>query len=60
VRFNQADVIGLIGADNQVIALKPGQTWFELVDFDSPTTFENGVFQTRFKGPSQSVGCPAG
>lgn len=58
VRFNQADVIGLIGAANQVIALKPGQTWFELIDFDSPTTFENGVFQTRFKGPSQSVGCP--
>ena len=60
VRFNQSDVIGLIGPDNQAIALKPGQTWFELIDFDSPTTFENGVFQTRFKGPSQSVGCPAG
>lgn len=60
VRFNQADMVGLIGADNQVIALKPGQTWFELIDFDSPTTFENGVFTTRFKGPSQSIGCPAG
>lgn len=60
VRFSQADVIGLIGADNQVVALKPGQTWFELIDFDSPTTFENGVFTTRFKGPSQSIGCPAG
>jgi hypothetical protein len=52
------DVIGLVGADGQVVALKPGNSWFEIVDLDSPTTVENGVFNTRFKGPSQSQNCP--
>ena len=60
VRFSQTDVIGLVGADNQIVPLAPGNTWFALVDFDSPTTAENGVFSTRFKGPSQSQGCPVG
>jgi hypothetical protein len=60
VRFNQADVIGLVGPDNQIFPLAPGNTWFALVDLDSPTTVENGVFTTRFKGPSQSQGCPVG
>ena len=51
-------VIGLVGADGQVIPLKPGNSWFEIVDLDSPTTVADGVFQTRFKGPSQSQNCP--
>lgn len=60
VRFSQTDVIGLVGAGNQIVPLAPGNSWFALVDLDSPTTAENGVFSTRFKGPSQSQGCPAG
>ncbi len=60
VRFNSADVIGFVGADNQIINFKPGNTFVEIVDFDSPTSLENGVFSTRFKGPSQSQGCPIG
>ncbi len=58
VRNVVTDVIGLVGADGQVIPLKPGNSWFELVDLDSPTTVGNGVFSTRFKGPSQSQNCP--
>lgn len=58
VRNVVTDVIGLVGADGQVIPLKPGNTWFELVDLDSPTSVGNGVFSTRFKGPSQSQNCP--
>ncbi len=58
VRFTQTEVIGFVGADGQPVPLAPGNTWVEIVDFDSPTTIENGVFTTRFKGPSQSVGCP--
>lgn len=58
VRFAQADLIGLVGSDNVVLPLKPGNTWFEVIDLDSPTTFAEGVFTTRFKGPSQSAGCP--
>jgi hypothetical protein len=60
VRFNQSDVIGFVGADNQVIPFAPGNTWIEIVDFDSPTSVEGEVFSTRFKGPSQSTGCPVG
>jgi hypothetical protein len=60
VRFSQADVIGLVGADNQIFALTPGNSWFAIVDFDSPTTVENGLFSTRFRGPSQSQNCPVG
>jgi len=60
VRNVVSDVILLLGADNAVINLKPGNTWFEIIDLDSPTTVADGLFSTRFKGPSQSVGCPAG
>lgn len=58
VRFTTTDVIGLVGADGQALRLKPGNTWFELVNLNSPTTFENGLFSTRFRGPSQQIGCP--
>jgi hypothetical protein len=58
VRFNSADEIGLVGPDNKIFTLKPGNTWFEVVNFDSPTTFDNGAFTVRFKGPSQQQGCP--
>jgi hypothetical protein len=57
-RFKSADEIGLVGADNQIFTLKPGNTWFEVVNLDSPTTFDKGVFSVRFKGPSQQIGCP--
>ncbi len=57
-RFKSADEITLIGSNNQVFALKPGNTWFEVVNLDSPTTFANGLFSVRFKGPSQQQGCP--
>jgi hypothetical protein len=60
VRFKASDAVSFVGADNQIIAFKPGNTWFEVINFDSPTTFEGGVFNARFKGPSQSQGCPAG
>jgi hypothetical protein len=58
VRFAQSDLIGLVGPGNVVFALKPGNTWFEVIDLDSPTTVADGVFTTRFKGPSQTTGCP--
>ena len=58
VRLVQSDLIGLVGPDNAVVPLKPGNTWFEVIDLDSPTTFADGVFTTRFKGPSQTAGCP--
>ncbi len=60
VRFSTADVIGFVGPDNQIFAFKPGHTWFELLNFNSPTTFEAGTFTARFKGPSQSANCPVG
>ena len=57
-RFKSADEIGFIRPDNTVFPFKPGNSWFEVVNFDSPTTFDGGVFTARFKGPSQQVGCP--
>jgi DUF3048 family protein len=60
VRFNITDVIGFVGPDNKVIPFKPGNTWFEILNLSSPTDFADGVFTARFKGPSQSAGCPTG
>ena len=57
-RFNSADEISLVGANNQAFVLKPGNTWFEVVNLSSPTTFDKGLFSVRFKGPSQQIGCP--
>jgi hypothetical protein len=58
VRFNSADEIGFVGPDNQIFPFKPGNTWFEVLNLDSPTTFKDGLFSARFKGPSQQQGCP--
>ena len=60
VRFNVNDVIGFVGPGNKVIPFKPGNTWFEILNLNSPTDFADGVFTARFKGPSQSAGCPVG
>jgi hypothetical protein len=60
VRFNSSDLIAFVGPDNQIFPFKPGNTWFEVVTFNSPTTFENGLFSTHFKGPDQRDGCPVG
>jgi hypothetical protein len=57
-RFKSADEIGLVGADQQALPLKPGNTWFEVINLGSPTTFASGLFSARFRGPSQQVGCP--
>jgi hypothetical protein len=58
VRFNTSDVIGFVGPSNIVFPFKPGNTWFEILNLGSPTEFANSVFSARFKGPSQSAGCP--
>jgi hypothetical protein len=61
VRFAAADLIGFVGPDNQIFPFKPGNTWIEVVNVTSPTTFEQGLFTTRFKGLSQlSASCPVG
>jgi hypothetical protein len=60
VRFANADLIGFVDAGNVIIPFKPGNTWFEVIDLDSPTEFANGLFTARFKGPSQSGACPVG
>jgi hypothetical protein len=60
VRFKASDEIGFVGSDNRIFPFKPGNTWFEVVNFNSPTTFEGGLFSTQFKGPSESQGCPTG
>ena len=60
VRFNVNDVIGFVGPNNKVVPFKPGNTWFEILNLNSPTDFADGAFTARFKGPSQSAGCPAG
>ena len=58
VRFNVNDVIGFVGADNKIFPFQPGNTWFEILNLNSPTDFADGVFTARFKGPSQSANCP--
>ena len=60
VRFANADLIGFVGPDNTIFPFKPGNTWFEVLNVDSPTEFADGLFTARFRGPSQSEGCPSG
>ena len=45
----------LLDANGQPVALKPGNTWFEVLDPDSPTTFAEGRFQARSKVPDASA-----
>ena len=47
----------LIGPGGQPIALKPGNTWFEVLDPDSPEKFDAaaGVYQVRSKVPDASA-----
>jgi len=61
VRFASADLIGFVGPDNQIFPFQPGNTWIEVINLNSPTTFEQGLFTARFKGLSQlSSSCPIG
>jgi hypothetical protein len=60
VRFATGDVVGFVGADNTIIPFKPGNTWFEILNLNSPTEIANGSFTARFRGPSQSENCPVG
>jgi hypothetical protein len=60
VRFATSDVIGFVGPDNIIIPFKPGNSWFEILNLNSPTEFANGAFTARFRGPSQSDNCPVG
>lgn len=63
VRFAAADLIGFVGPAerNQIFPFKPGNTWIEVINLNSPTTFEQGLFTARFKGLSQlSASCPIG
>ncbi|MGH2522385.1 MAG: DUF3048 domain-containing protein [Anaerolineales bacterium] len=60
VRFANPDLVGFVGADGAVFPFKPGNTWFEVLNLNSPTDFANGAFTARFRGPSQSQGCPVG
>ncbi|MCC7361863.1 MAG: DUF3048 C-terminal domain-containing protein [Anaerolineales bacterium] len=45
----------LLDANGRPVALKPGNTWFEALDPDSPTTFADGRFQARSKVPDASA-----
>jgi hypothetical protein len=45
----------LLDAAGQPVPLRPGQTWFEVLDPDSPTRFEAGLFYARSKVPDASA-----
>lgn len=45
----------LVDAGGNVVALKPGITWFEVLDPDSPTRFEDELFYARSKVPDASA-----
>jgi len=42
-----------VDAAGQVVPFRPGNTWFDVLSSDSPTTFDasQGVFSARFKAP---------
>jgi hypothetical protein len=45
----------LLDQSGQPIALRPGSTWFMVLDPDSPQTFAGGVFQARSRVPDASA-----
>ena len=45
----------LVDAAGQLVAFRPGNIWFEVLDPDSPTTFVNGQFYARSRVPDAAA-----
>lgn len=51
VRLNKGDMVGLVDANNNVIPLKPGSTWYQVVGLTSDTVTDGSSWIVRHKSP---------
>jgi hypothetical protein len=51
VRNAADDMVGFVDADNNPFPLKPGKTWFQLVELVSPVTHDGGKWDVDPKEP---------
>lgn len=51
VRLNSGDMVGLVDAANQVVPLKPGNTWYEVVGLYSEKVDNGSNWSVRHKSP---------
>jgi hypothetical protein len=51
IRNAAEDMVGFVDASGNLFPLKPGNTWFQLVAFDSPTTNEGANWDVDPKEP---------
>jgi hypothetical protein len=58
VRLNKGDMVGLVDANNNVIPLKPGNTWYQIVGLTSETVTDGTGWTVRHKSPGDKGEIP--
>ena len=58
VRLNAGDMVGLVDAANQIIPLKPGNTWYQVVGLYSESVTDGSNWLVRHKSPKDKGEIP--
>ncbi|MBM4422588.1 MAG: DUF3048 domain-containing protein [Chloroflexi bacterium] len=58
VRLNKGDMVGLVDAKNNVIPLKPGNTWYQVVGLYSDSVTDGANWIVRHKSPRDKGDIP--
>jgi len=58
VRLNEGDMLGLVDADNHVIPLKPGNTWYQVVGLTSDSVTEGTNWIVHHRSPQDRGAIP--
>jgi len=58
VRLNAGDMVGLVDAANQIIPLKPGNTWYQVVGLYSESVTDGSSWLVRHKSPKDKGEIP--
>ena len=58
VRLNAGDMLGLVEANNRVVPLKPGNTWYQIVGLTSETLTEGVAWLVRHRSPTDKGEIP--
>lgn len=58
VRLNEGDMLGLVDADNHVIPLKPGNTWYQVVGLTSDSVTDGTNWIVHHRSPQDRGDIP--
>jgi hypothetical protein len=58
VRLSEGDMVGLVDANNQVVPLKPGNTWYQVVSLTSETVTDGTAWVVRHRNPNDKGEIP--